>query len=90
MEFCEGPKTYFLAPLLEEAMAYRFDEAPNYCKLKFLMKKLLIENNIKPAPSFVFDQQLWDYGADSEAEAGDDADEGRSRHDIYRMKANRN
>ena len=32
-----------MTPLLEEAMSYEFEEQPNYNKLKFLMKKVLME-----------------------------------------------
>ena len=52
---CSGFKTRLLTPLLEEAMKYEFEEKPNYDKLEFLMKKILIENDVKPSENFIFD-----------------------------------
>lgn len=54
-QVCEGNRTQFLAPIMEEAMSYRYEQKPNYDKLKFLLKKVLIEHYIKPSPNFVFD-----------------------------------
>ena len=69
-EFCAGPNTHYLTPILEVAMAYKFEETPNYQKLKFLMSKVLIENFIKPTPSFIFDQNLGDLDCDADADEG--------------------
>ena len=55
-EFCEGPKTIWLAEMLEEALSYKYDEKPNYSKLHFLLNKILIENNISPYRGFIFSE----------------------------------
>ena len=51
-EFCE--KTPF-GSLLEEAYSYEFKEEPDYDKLQFMMKIILIEHGIKPQKKFTFD-----------------------------------
>ena len=48
-DFCNvGPKSRFLTPLLEEAYSYEFAEKPNYGKLKFMIGKMLMEEDQVP------------------------------------------
>ena len=57
-------------------MSYKFEEAPNYKKLKFLLRKILIENGLKPTSTFVFDafQQ-----SEPGCELGSNGDEGSTQ-----------
>lgn len=37
-------------------MSIEYAQTPNYEKIKFLMRKVLIENNLKPSDDFIFGQ----------------------------------
>ena len=43
-----------LVPLLEEASSLEFSEKPNYGKLKFLLEKILLENDKVPNSQYSF------------------------------------
>jgi hypothetical protein len=48
-ELCiEGQNSSKLLPLAIEAFNYKFDETPDYNKLKFLLCKILLDKNIVP------------------------------------------
>jgi len=37
-----------IRPFVDEVMKYRFDDAPNYEKLKFLLEKVLLDRKFIP------------------------------------------
>ena len=41
-------KAKMLIPLLEEAYSYKYDERPNYGKLRFLLESILLNNETLP------------------------------------------
>ena len=47
-EFCEVADCEFLIEVLEECYAIKYDEEPNYDKIKFIMKNALLEERIVP------------------------------------------
>ena len=53
-EFTMGARTSFLEPLLEEAYSYTFEEKPNYGKLIFMMKKIILDFGFIPDNRFFF------------------------------------
>jgi hypothetical protein len=66
-EFCDGKESAKnFTPLLEEALKIGYDERPNYNKLIFMMKYLLIEKHITPHKGFRFYEALDDqeFGSD--------------------------
>lgn len=44
-EMCSGPKTFNLTQVLEEAYSYKYDQRPNYDKLKFLIRESMLIKN---------------------------------------------
>ena len=40
-----GAKSGFLTPLLEEAYSYKFEEKPNYSKLKIMIEKMIMDED---------------------------------------------
>lgn len=44
--FCQGILS--LAPILEEAYSLKYDQEPNYNKLKYMIKIAMVDNGIKP------------------------------------------
>ena len=52
------PFTYALAPVLEEANSYGFDETPNYGKLRFLLQKILLDWDLVPDSYYEFSGQI--------------------------------
>ena len=50
-QFCKG--CVYLTPVLEEAYSYDYGETPNYNKLNFLLKKILLDDLFTaPIPNF--------------------------------------
>ena len=41
-------RAYLVKPFVREVMSYKFSEAPNYEKLKFLLEKSLLDRKIIP------------------------------------------
>ena len=57
--FCKiGTKSRFLTPLLEEAYSYDYAERPNYGKLKFLIEKMLMNEDQIPDKNYSWVQNL--------------------------------
>ena len=58
-EFCAKAETRFLTPVLQEAYLLKYDEEPNYNKLRFLLEKELLDGNFLPDSRFswVFDDR---------------------------------
>ena len=64
--FCSiGPKSVCLTPLLEEVYSYKFDERPNYKKLRTMMEQMLVNLSESPMKKFswaqAFDSKSEDY-----------------------------
>ena len=51
-EFCLANKTSILIKALSECYETEYDAEPPYTKIDFLLKKILLENNILPGGRF--------------------------------------
>ena len=51
-ELFQASKTKILAPILEEAYNYKYEEKPNYGKLRFMLEIILLNNDLKPDLKF--------------------------------------
>jgi len=58
---CAGPKTNMYTPFLEEAYSYKYEEIPNYGKLRFILESLIMQRGFLP------DKKIqWAYYVDEE------------------------
>ena len=51
-EFCEVADCEFLRDALQECYAIEYDQEPDYAKIKFLLQKALLEEEIVPGGRF--------------------------------------
>lgn len=51
-EFCTACHAQFMTDFLQEAYSYKYDQAPDYVKLQFLLKKALLDMNLTPDGRF--------------------------------------
>ena len=47
-----------LIPILEEANQIKFEEKPNYGKLRFLLEKILLDSDMVPDSKYSFAEPL--------------------------------
>ena len=47
-QFCYGKRIEIFGDILEEAYSYEYEEEPNYGKLKFMLKSLLLNSGYIP------------------------------------------
>lgn len=47
-------RAYLFKPFIREVMSIKFEEAPNYEKLKFLLEKILLDRKIVPQAQYDF------------------------------------
>ena len=47
MQFLTANSKLF-TPILEEALSYKFEERPNYGKLRFMLAKILLDDEVFP------------------------------------------
>ena len=55
LQFCSENNTPYLSEILEEL--YLEDGEPNYDKLTFLLKKILLENGVDPSRGYSWDMK---------------------------------
>jgi hypothetical protein len=51
-EFCSLNECEFLTRALEECYALRYDEQPDYAKIKFTLQKALLEEHLLPGGTY--------------------------------------
>lgn len=68
--FCQiGPNSEFLEEFLEEAYSYGFEEKPNYSKLKLMIEKMLMDEDVVPNKQYSW---VWDNNAASEEQKNEE------------------
>ena len=55
-KFCETNDCEFLIEALEECYSLRYDQEPNYAKLKFILQKALLEENLLPGGKYLHER----------------------------------
>ena len=55
-QYCQG-KASFLTEVLHHAYEIKFEEQPNYDKIRFLLKKILLDQDVVPVVPFVWNHQ---------------------------------
>lgn len=45
-------RAYHLLPFVEEVFSLKFEDSPDYNKLRFLLQKVLLDQNISPGTKF--------------------------------------
>ena len=53
-EFCVVNECEFLTEVLEECYALKYDEQPKYTKIKFLLQKSLLQENMAPGGRYYY------------------------------------
>ena len=51
-QLCDSEESLLLLPFMKEIMGYRFNEQPNYDKLRCLLLKILLDQNEEPDNAF--------------------------------------
>ena len=59
-EFCDLNETLFMKPVLEECYRIGYDETPDYSKITFLLKQILLDVDVLPGGIYYKAHQLLD------------------------------
>ena len=57
-EYCHSPDTKLLKPFFSEIWALKYEEEPNYNKLKLMLVKILIEKDFLPSMNLMGNEQV--------------------------------